>query len=456
MFNGPYGHTRVPHLFHHRILPSTLYHLWLSIIDKILPFTLTSTTGLRLPRVIRCNFQPVGVPSSIAISARAADVIVREVKLKMGKAVTRPIPLTAGRWSIHPRSKGNFVYSFDGNVPFELITTYEHILLAPFKGTGRLSPSMGWTRLLAHGVPVWEDPDSWVSFGPDALLKEVKAIPSLKKAHFAMPPRWLKPVDRIESMYSTITFAISDPDGTLTNNLLKGRTALFGKDVTIQRWIDKPALVQCSHCHALGHIKSSRACPLGKDSVKCHKCGGSHLAEIHDQSCTRKHAVAGLCDCKLKCFNCHNAGHHSRDLRCPARDLFRPRPSRGPRRSRNKGKERNTDEDPATGPLLGTSLEEIIDPDDDLYNPAPLPPNPTGPQIRSALHDRAVANICSSIGPLMDWESEVIENTYDTNKFPEAWNTGPPRPSGSGSAIVRPTEYSPSCPQSGVTNMTLA
>jgi hypothetical protein len=79
------------------------------------------------------------------VRACAADAIVREVTLKMAKAVAKPVPLKAGRWSIHPCSKGNFVYSFDGNVPFDLIETYEHILLAPFRGSGKLSPSMGWT-----------------------------------------------------------------------------------------------------------------------------------------------------------------------------------------------------------------------------------------------------------------------------------------------------------------------
>jgi hypothetical protein len=96
------------------------------------------------------------------VRGRAADAIVHEVTLKMAKAVAKPVPLKAGCWSIHPRSKGNFVYSFDGNVPFDLISTYEHILLAPFRGSGKLSPSMGWTRLLAHGVPVWHD-DGWGS-----------------------------------------------------------------------------------------------------------------------------------------------------------------------------------------------------------------------------------------------------------------------------------------------------
>jgi hypothetical protein len=62
---------------------------------------------------------------------------------------------------------------------------YEHILLTLFHGTGKLSPSMGWTHLLAHRVPVFDK--NWFASGPDALLKEVKTMPGLKKAHFAMP-----------------------------------------------------------------------------------------------------------------------------------------------------------------------------------------------------------------------------------------------------------------------------
>jgi hypothetical protein len=100
----------------------------------------------------------------------------------MANKVTNPILLQAGYWSTHPRSKGNFVYLFNGNVPVDLIKSYEHILLTPFHGTGKLSPSMGWTCLLAHRVPVFDK--NWFALGPDALLKEVKTMPRLKKAHF--------------------------------------------------------------------------------------------------------------------------------------------------------------------------------------------------------------------------------------------------------------------------------
>lgn len=273
------------------------------------------------------------------IRARAADAIVREVRLKMAKVTVKPIRLRAGRWSISPRSKGNFVFSFDGNVPFDIIKSYKHILLDPFGGYGGLCPSMGWTRFLVNGAPVWDDDDT--PFSPNALLDEVRTLPGLKKAFFAMQPRWLTHTDRILSTYSSVTFAISDPDGTISNTLLNNRAALFGKEVTIRKWIDKPAFIQCSRCHALGHNKASRVCTLSKDSVRCYRCGGAHISEAHDKQCTKKHNVAGICDCKPKCLNCNNEGHDCKDQRCPARDRYRPKNARKPKKGKATSRDPN-------------------------------------------------------------------------------------------------------------------
>jgi hypothetical protein len=99
----------------------------------------------------------------------------------------RSIPLRAGQWSVHPQSKGNFVYSFEGHIPFDIITSYEHILLGPFRGTGQLCPSLGWTRVIAHGVPFMES--NGRVFRPEALLTEVHTLPGLKRAVFTMEPR---------------------------------------------------------------------------------------------------------------------------------------------------------------------------------------------------------------------------------------------------------------------------
>ena len=360
------------------------------------------------------------------IRARAADAIVREVKINMAKAVATPIPLRAGRWSVHPQSKGNFVYSFNGYIPFDIISSYEHILLGPFQGSGQLCPSLGWTRLLVHGVPV-TDNDGDV-FGPQALLLEVRSLPGLKKSFFSMPPRWLKPVGGLPHSYSSITFAVSDPDGSVISTLLKGRAALFGKEVKIQKWIDKPALVQCSRCHALRHTRVFRACPLSADSVKCFICGGAHKSEEHDQRCPRKHTIAGVCDCtNYKCLNCQKPGHHCRDELCPARALFRPRNTKRSERAKDKGKGR----DPAEGPGLpptSARIEQSSEQTYDLFNPPPPPPDPAGPQTRAA---RRRADEANSQAPTMEME---IDGEC---------------PAGQGTSSTTQRVHSPSRPQSG-------
>jgi hypothetical protein len=327
------------------ITPASYAHVAAVAADTRQPLA-TSKASNGLPGVTEVTVLRSGGHSDPqveqGIKMRAADAIVREVRLSMAKAVAKPIPLKAGRWSINPRSRGNFVYSFDGRIPFDIITSYERMLLAPFHGSGQLRPSLGWTRLLAHGVPTMDIGDQ--IFGPEELLREVRTMPGLKKAHLAMEPRWLKPVESIGSWYSTITFAVSDPDSTIINILTKERTALFGKEVKIRKWIDKPALVQCSRCHALGHIKSSRVCPLARNSVKCFICGGAHESENHGSKCPRNHEAAGVCDCKnYRCLNCQQIGHHCRDLGCPAREGYRPRHPRKARKGKNKGKEKDTE-----------------------------------------------------------------------------------------------------------------
>ena len=171
--------------------------------------------------------------------------------------MAKPIRLKAGHWSFGPNSRGNYVYVLDGLVPFDTARKYEKFLLQPFSG-GQLCPTLGWTHFLAHGVPALDENDQ--VFGPNLLNQELRQISGLNKVHFTLPPCWLRPVERISGSYSSIMFAVSDPDGSISSSLLLGRHALFGKEVCIEKWVDKPTLVQCSRCHSLGHNAASKAC----------------------------------------------------------------------------------------------------------------------------------------------------------------------------------------------------
>jgi hypothetical protein len=212
-----------------------------------------------------------------------------------------------------------------GQIDFAFIQTFEHLLTRPFPGGGQLCPNQGWTKLLAHGVPTMGN--NYRIFGPGELLQEVQTMQGLQSVYFSSPPRWIKPVEQIRYGYTSLTFAFSDPDRLTTKQLLKDRQALFGKQVQIEWWVDKPLLVQCGKCHALGHNASSKACRLPQESVKCYICGKGHLAEAHDQECPRskQHKVAGACDCRLQCLTCNKVGHNARDKTCPAHEGYRSR-----------------------------------------------------------------------------------------------------------------------------------
>ena len=331
-------------------------------------------------------------PLEQATRLRQPDAIVREVRANMAKAVAKPLPIVSGRWSSGARSKGNFVFTMRGQVDFAFIQTFEHFLTGPFPGGGQLCPNQGWTKLLVHGVPIMDN-DNRI-FGPEDLLKEVRTMEGLRNVYFSSLPRWIKRVEGLSSCYTSLTFAFSDPDSSITKHLLKNRQALFGKQVDIERWIDKPLLVQCGRCHALGHAASSKTCRLPPDSIKCYICGKGHSTDTHDRECPRskQHKTAGICDCRLQCLSCNKVGHHAKDRTCPAREGYR---SRKPRLNhKGKGVERNpTNPQPEATPQqtdppnnaqrLGLMNfpeyppdEEMPDEETDLYIPSNFLPGP--------------------------------------------------------------------------------
>jgi hypothetical protein len=131
-----------------------------------------------------------------------------------------------------------------GQVDFATIQKFECFLIGPFLGGGQLCPNQGWTKLLVHGVLVLDN-NNFI-FGSDDLLMEVQSIPGLHNAYFSSPLHWVKPLERMGSCYFSLMFAFSDSDGTITKQILGNKQALFGKQVQIERWVDKPLLLQCS------------------------------------------------------------------------------------------------------------------------------------------------------------------------------------------------------------------
>ena len=182
----------------------------------------------------------------------------------------------------------------------------------------------------------------------------------------------------------------------------------------------------------------------------------------HDQHCPRKHAVAGLCDCThFKCINCHKMGHNSRDIRCPARELYWLRTIHKGAKTRDKGKER------AMKPTIKQVEETVTSMESTLQSPTPTPPgalnkdpfNPLPPPVPTppeALNEDPFNHPLPPIGrdtQPMEWDYTCFEPVGGDWDAPyadpyERWTRDflPPQTH----------NYSPSHSQSGATPTNLA
>ncbi|KAH9019549.1 hypothetical protein EDB85DRAFT_1896590 [Lactarius pseudohatsudake] len=236
------------------------------------------------------------------LRGRHPQTIVMEVRTLLEKSTRNPVKVLGGRWSSNYQKTGNFIFVLAGDVPVEVLSSFEKWLCAPFPG-GTLVPTKGWTWAQMRGVPtsdgtgrIWE---------MDELLKEACSNLVLGNAFICSAPRWqIEPV-KIHSETATVLIAYADPKGEVTRQALTEGIWMFGSQVKFVRAGNKPTLIQCGRCHELGHNRSSRL-------------------------------LAGTCDCRLKCILCGKAGHNARSRDCSKHGDFAP-----PHLARNPNTETN-------------------------------------------------------------------------------------------------------------------
>ncbi|KAI0251598.1 hypothetical protein BJV78DRAFT_1312886 [Lactifluus subvellereus] len=291
------------------------------------------------------------------LRARAPDSIARAVISAIRAAAPgHPATPRSGRWGFH--SKGNFIYTFNGQVTPEQVRQVEPYLMEPFPD-GELIVNHGWSRIMLKLVPVYDAFDR--PAGPVTLEAEVRrAIPALAKLPFAQQPKWLLGLDRIQGGYSSVTFAFSDPDRSITKSILARPIPMFGREIRAVEFIDRPPLVICNRCHLLGHQSGSQACKVKPGQVRCKQCGGAHRLEEHPTLCKRhkKHKLAGVCDCTPFCLNCHQHGHISTDPACLRRkDFYVRKRTRRPRGSQQRAETQPPNPAASQEPQEATSQE---------------------------------------------------------------------------------------------------
>jgi hypothetical protein len=237
-----------------------------------------------------------------------------QASLRMTKS---PLAILSGCWSL----SANFVLTFAGSVPYIDMLEEAQMLRQLFPGS-TLVPSSGLSKVMFNRVPT-RDPETAGVYAEQQLLSEVLRNLACLELHYIMQPHWLRPPHSLVGQFSSISFTFLDPDGSITRTLMRSHLAMFGKAITPKRWQARPPILQCPCCHKLGH--QGLHCPLPKDALCCHICGGNHWAADHTQKCSKaaNHPTQDMCNCPLMCITCKEPGHTARDLVCPAQAAFK-------------------------------------------------------------------------------------------------------------------------------------
>jgi len=132
------------------------------------------------------------------------------------------------------------------------------------------------------------------------------------------------------SHHGSISFAFLDEDGSCFQRLVRNPPFLFGNRTTkVRKYISRPVLLECSHCHRLGH--TTQRCSLPKTRLVCPICGQNHKEEEHTAKCPNvANHIGTACSCPPVCINCNRAkkshqakGHRASSPSCPLRSNYR-------------------------------------------------------------------------------------------------------------------------------------
>ena len=230
--------------------------------------------------------------------------------------------LISGHWTSSASTTGNFQLSFNGTIPFDKLTPYTKIIRSVL-GCGDIAPVKGWPWTQLHKVPTSDN--NGHRYDNNNLNYKVRHNACFATALFGMAPHWQQSPSNILCLpASTVFIPIVDTMDMVIKVASQQGVFMLGKQVKFVVTGDSPRLIQCSHCHLLGHPTRSPLCKLHPAAVKCYHCGGAHHSNHHDYECKGTHRTPGRCNCKPKCLLCRNMGHHARSHKCPKRGDFTP------------------------------------------------------------------------------------------------------------------------------------
>ncbi|KAH8981413.1 hypothetical protein EDB92DRAFT_1820256 [Lactarius akahatsu] len=248
----------------------------------------------------------------LQIYKRSPSFYVAEARQEVEKIAQGKIVLLSGRWS--QSQSHNFVYTFQGRIPFEQLFPYRDILVKPLFA-GYLVPNDGWTHAQLRDVQT-RAADGTIHDNA-TLLKELQRNIAFKDAIFCLVPHWQgSPYTVAHKERTTVAMAFVDNNGSVTANAVRNGTFMFNSRVRLIITGDSPTIVMCGRCHRIGHTTGAPACLIPVGSFRCARCGGSHHTDDHNTQCNGRHEKAGICNCQFRCLNC-NGNHGTRSAACP-------------------------------------------------------------------------------------------------------------------------------------------
>ncbi|KAH9022293.1 hypothetical protein EDB84DRAFT_1565031 [Lactarius hengduanensis] len=253
---------------------------------------------------------------------RAPSTFVAEIRQEVERMSQGKLVILSARWS-QKANAHNFVYTFQGDVPFAKIFPFRHILVKPLLA-GYLVPNDGWTHAQLRDVST-RAPDGTVHDN-DTLMTELIRNAPFKDAIFCLVPHWQGSAFTVShSEKMTVSMAFVDERGSVTAAAVEAGTFMFNSRCRLIITGDSPSIVMCGRCHRIGHATNTPACPLPANGVCCVRCGGAHHSDEHATFCTGLHPTAGVCTCSFRCLNC-NGKHGTRAAACPLKKGFAPPP----------------------------------------------------------------------------------------------------------------------------------
>ena len=257
-----------------------------------------------------------------AIRARPISETIMSLRTAIESLSASAPQLLSGHWTSSANTTGNFLLTFNGNIPFDRISPYTKIIRSVL-GCGDLAPAEGWTWVQLRDVPTSDT--NGHRYDNDDLNEEIRRNPSLATALFGMAPHWQQnPANILRVPFGTVLIPIVDTTDTVIKAATQQGVFMFGKQAKFVVTGDSPRLIQCGRCHMLGHPTRSPLCKLHPAAAKCYRCGGNHHSDHHDYECKGAHRTPGRCNCTPKCLLCGNTGHHARSRKCPKRGDFAP------------------------------------------------------------------------------------------------------------------------------------